>query len=514
MTSQQLTGVPSNYAVPATLIELRFGQGPAGGSTGAKEALIWGNALASLSADCNIVYGINSTPPCRNEQDVIDLFGSGSEIHREYMRWVKVNQSTPVNLIATLEGDGASAASKTVTLGGTATGPGVARVIVEDDAVDVAISTGDALATIAAAAVQATNDQSKWPVTAAVGSPTTKIVFTSKNKGLRANEIRCRVVIVGNCGVTSDTLTSTALSGGLVTDDWTTALGVVNPTEYYYHVSPSSDITNHTFDDLLAQVLTQELPITGIRQVVVTGHVGTQSAASTVAANSAVNTARARIVWQEESELTAGELAASFLAAKALFETTRSKSYNFDGFGATSDTQQFWKVPPQSQQSKWPTGGVTGSINAAVNNGLTPIAVSKGGTGTYVVMDVTTKHKNGANYDYRNRDGHITTVADFYAADVEPVLTETRTGKKLIANPPAGTIPQDPDSVYPALIKARVSHVTDGYANDLKNVETIKLNTTWEVDSTNASRSVGYVPLQVVNLHHQAALLIDDVSSL
>jgi hypothetical protein len=512
-----LTGLPADYPVPLTAVEIRFGMGPSGGSGGPYTALIIGNKTSAGTASTNIVYP-NETTSMGTEADVISLFGPGSEAHRLYRKFVQVNQSTQVYIIAPPEDVSAVAGTLTLTLATTATAPGVLRTFVEDEFVDVPIATGDTPSAIATAAAQKINNQTTWAVTCTPSSAT--YVINSKNLGPRANEIRVRAVMLGAPGMTvSGAATSTPLASGATADSWTTALAAIAPFRFYYIISPSSSISGTTFDDLLTQVLAQALPVSGNRQIVVTGHVGTQNAASTIAANTAVNTARARIVWQEESEWTAGELAAQFAGARALFDTSRSPKYNFDGFGATPSTQQFWKVPPQSQSSKRPTSGVTGSIASAVNNGLTCIATLRGGTGTYVVMDVTTKHKNSTNYDYRNRDGHITTVCDFFADQAEIILDDMRSGKNLVSDPPQGSIITDPDTVYPTLIKARIIGLINSHdsANGgdgwFKNVETMKAGTRFQISPTNQSRSEGYVPAQVTNLHHQATLLVDDVSS-
>jgi phage tail sheath gpL-like len=514
MGSYNVTGIADDYAVPITAVEIRFGQGPSSGTGGPYTALLIGNKTSAGSATVDtVIYSPTSTPPLQTEADAIALFGAGSEAHRMYRRFVDVNPTTQVSIIAPAEASGAAASTIPLVLGTTATGPGILRIFVLDEYVDVQISTGDLPATTAASAVQAINNKSHWPVTASASSAT--VTLTSKNLGPRANEIRCRAIMLQSPGMTvSGAATSTAMINGATTDDWTNALATIAASRFYYIVSPSSDITAHTFDDLITQVLTQALPINGRRQLVITGSVGTQNAASTIAANSAVNSARVRIVWQEASDWgTAGELAAHFAAARSLFDTTRTPKYNFDGFGSTSDTQQFWKVTPQSQHSKRPSPA---TVAAAVNNGLTPVATLADGSGTYVVMDVTTKHKSGSNYDYKNRDGHITTVCDFFADEVGVVLDDMRVGKNLVTDPPAGVIVQDPDTVYPRIIKSRIGAIVQRYGDDgkFKNVPSIIASLVEQVSATNQSRSEGYAKVQVVNLHHQATFLVDEASSL
>jgi phage tail sheath gpL-like len=517
MASYNLTGIPADYPVPMTAVEIRFGTGPSGGTGGPYTALIIGNRTNAGNATVDtVVYGPSSNPPLQTEQDVIALCGAGSEAHRLYRRFVEVNKATQVSIICPAEAGGAAPGTITLTLATTAAAPDVLRIYVLNEFVDVPIATSAVPGDIAIAAAQRINNQAHWPVTANPSGST--IVITSKNLGPRANEIRVRALMLKAASMTvAGAATSTALSGGATSDDWTNVAATIAPSRFYYIVSPSNDIAGHTFDDLLTQVMEQALPANGRRQLIISGHVGTQNAAATIAANAAVNSVRARIVWQQESDWgTAGELAAQFAGARALFDTTRTPKFNFDGFGSTSATQQFWKVTPQSQQARRPTGGANGSIAAAVNNGLVCIATTTDGTGTYVVMDVTTKHRNGSNYDYRDRDGHITTVCDFFADECLGILDDMRVGKNLVSDPPAGVIVEDPDTVYPRLIAARLGALIQQYGDEgkFKNVPSILESLHVQVSAANQSRSEGYVRVQVVNLHHQAMLLIDEASSL
>lgn len=509
-----LTGVGTSYVVPGTLIEIKFGVGPSGGQDAVRPVLIIGNKTSAGSGTPDtVVYGPNSTPPLNTEADVIALAGSGSEAHREYRRFVAVNKSTPVYMIFPTA-SGGTAASLVITLTVTATAGGTIRWFNGSEFVDVTINPGDSPTVVAAASVLAINGQTNWPFTA--GNSAGVVTLTAKIAGPRGNEIRGRAVIVsGTPATSSDVPTSTAFTSGATADSWTAALATILPSRYYYIVSPSNDVAGTTFDDLLAQVTSQALPVSGIRQLVVAGHVGTQSAASTIAATSSVNSARCRIVWQEASEWASGEIAATYAGAKALFDLT-DPTYNFDGFGSTPDTQAFWPVPPQSQSSKWPTSGPAGSINAALNNGLTPVAALTGGTGSYVVMDVTTKHKNGSAFDYRNRDGHITTECDFFADDCVTMYQQRFvTGKKLVQDPPVGATIQDGSIVHPSIIAAGIANLINKHDDlgRLKNVATIKAGLSVQVDPNVPTRSTAQIPLQVVNLHHQGLIELDDVSS-
>src|SRR3954470_390770 len=105
-----MTGVSDSYAVPGTLVEIRFGVGPSGGANQERVALIIGNKTSAGTATVDtVVYGPTSQPPMRTETDVIALFGTGSEAHRMYRRFVAVNKSTPVYIIAPTASGGTAA---------------------------------------------------------------------------------------------------------------------------------------------------------------------------------------------------------------------------------------------------------------------------------------------------------------------------------------------------------------------------------------------------------------------
>jgi len=505
-----LTGITDNYVVPGSYVEIRFGMGPSGGNSGPNPILLIGNKTAAGDATVDtVVYGPSSNGPLLTEQDCISRFGTGSEIHRMYRRVVQINKTTPVYAIAAAESAGTNATLiMNVTVAVSA--QGTIRLYVQDEYVDIPTTATDTLTTIAAAAAVAVNNKSFWAVTAT--SALGVLTLTSKNKGPRNNDLRARWFIVqGTPGYTLDTNVSTSFTSGATSDDWTNALATALPGFYYYNVSPSNATAGNTLTSLMNQVTTQAQPVTGIRQKVITAWVGTQSSGSTVAAT--LNNPRCEIYWSQSNEWTSGEIAAHAAAAEALFEG-RSPSYNMDSFGNQPASQGYWFVPAPSTQTAWPGSAGT---NTALNNGLTPVGVNPAGFGTYIVMRATTKHKNGASFDYRSRDSHITTVADAIANDLVAMMeTRFRGGKKLAADLPPGALATDPSVIRPNIIRSGILQILNDYDNagHLKNLATIKSSLQVYVDPTVPTRSDSYLQLQVVNLHHQACVLIDDTSSL
>jgi len=514
--SIEVTGIPANYATPGDFMQLSFGVGQAGIGTGQYAALLIGNMTSSGSAThSTVVYGPSSTVPMQSETDVIALFGPGSELHRMWRRFRRVNTTTPLYAIATSD-SGGTASSTTIVLATNATANATLRVWHGDDVCDSTIVSGDTPTTAGDKLVIAINNKTEWPFTAANATGT--VTLTSKCKTPRANELRVKAAIVLPTGTIAMTVTpndtSTAFTSGATEDSWTTALATILPTRYYYIVSPSTNLSGTNFDDLVTQVLSQALPATGIRQRVIAASVDTQANASTVAANSGINNPRVQISQLYKSEWTAGEMAAQKAAVLATFEGVRW-SYNFRDFGKGTvgdvDTNQFWKINAPFTQSAWPTAT---SIETGLNNGIEPIGVVSSTGGTYETWSTTTKHKNGTNFDYRARSSHVVSVLDRWADELGQAAAERFGAKSLIDDPKNGEPVPDPNVVYPRLIKNLIFEKLNKYANVyFKNVEVIKAAVDVQRDTDNNNRLGWRIPARVVDLLLQNVISIEDVST-
>lgn len=510
----EVTGIPVSYATPGDFLQISFGVGPFGNGVGTNALLVGNMTSAGAATAGTQVYGPGSDIPLQSETDCIGLFGAGSELHRMWRRFRRVNTTTPLFAIAVAD-PGGTAGSTTVAIATTATATGVLRVWVGDESCDTTINLNDTAATIGANAVIQINNNTHWPVTA---SGTSTITFTSKQTGPRANEIRVRAAIVQTSGTIATTLTpnntSTALTAGATDDSWTTALATILPTLYYYIVSPSTSTSGTNFDDLVTQVIAQSLPATGIRQRVIAGSVDTQANASTVAANAAINSPLVSIYQLYKAEWTAGEIAAQVAAVLSQFEDQRW-SYNFRDFGKGTvgavDTGQFWKIPAPFTKANWPTAT---SIETGLNNGITPIGVVGATGGTYITRATTTKHKNGTNFDYRVRDSHIVSIMHRWANELLQAAGERLGAKNLISDPKNGEPVPDAQVVYPRLVKNLIFEKLNKYANVyFKNVEAIKAAVDVQRDPDNNGRLGWRIPARAIDILLQNVIALDDVSS-
>lgn len=499
-----LTGLSANDPVPGEYIEVNFAQGDASLGTGVYNAIVMGGMTPSGAADFSVVYGPSTPFQLTSESDAITLFGEGSELHRMIRRFLKVNKTTPLYAIAVDDGYGTGAlrAEGEITLTGSATSGGVLRVFVDDEFVDVGFVSGDSLTDIAIDAVVNVNSKSHWPCFAQ--SSLGVITLFTKQAGDRSNQHRffAQVRPITGSGLSVTPVVSTLFTGGTVQDDNTDALAAILPDRFYYIVSAANDTTQ--VGDLLDQVDSQSLPITGIRQRVFCGK--TAALSNAIALTTSLNGARAEVQWLKESDMCGAELAANNAAVYALYEAPSVPKLNFDSFGDDASTSISWFV-------KAPLSGAKPSraeIFAALNAGVTPIGVRTTGS-TYLVKRITSRYLNGAVVDYRIRDAHKVTVCDRYADDLIAKAAATLRGKQA-GDDPVKNSPVPPDQVVtPRIIKASIDRLTDDYAEDalVQNADAIKAGTI--VLRGPATRMSARIPLQPVDILDQVAFKVDQV---
>ena len=503
MASTSLTGLAANDPVPGEYAEINFAQGAASSGSNTYSVLFLGNKSSAGSATVDsVIYGPATPVSLSSEADAIALFGTGSELHRMIRRFLAVNKSTPFYAVAVTASAG-SAATGTLTIATTATGSATLRIYVQDEFVDVGIVSGDTVTTIAAAAVLAINGKTHWAVTAS--NIAGVITLTAKVAGLRGNFIRYFGQIKPAAGSTVSVTASTLMTGGTTADDSTAALAAILAQRYYYIVSAAEDATQ--IGALLSQVNSQALPISGIRQRVVAGSVDTISNANSLAI--ALNGARAELVWQAKSDWTPAELAANAAAIYSLEEAPLVPRMNFDFYGQDAVTSSNWKNRAPYAASSTPTRA---QIMSALNNGVTPIALSSVGS-TYLVKRITTRSLNGAVPDYRIRDSHKVTICDRYVDDLILKSSSTMRGKT-IADDPRKNESEVPDAVTPRILKALINRLTRDYGDNgmLQRVGEIIAATQTNRETSPSTRLSALIPLQPIDILDQIAFKVDQIA--
>lgn len=502
-----LTGLAITDPVPGAYLEINFAQGQAAGSGSPTEVLLMGNMLSTGTATPDTeVYGPDTLVSLQTETDCINLFGAGSELHRMWRRFVKVNKDTTLRAIPITESVGAAATAAAV-ISSAATANGSIRIYLDEEFVDVAVTSGDAVDTIGANAVIEVNRKTHWPITASYNSGTDTLTFTAKQKGLRGNQLRIKIII--SAGITTDfsaLKTDTAFSGGTTADSNATALTTIGSTRYYYIVSAAGDATQ--LGNLTTQVNTMSSPTTGIRQRVIGGSVDMLANATTIATGR--NAARAEIAWLEKSQWTEAELAANEAAIITLLELKPNPRTNFCNFGQDAVTSQFWFVPAQRLKTAWPSRT---SIKSALNNGLSPIGVLTNGS-TYLVNRITTRSLNGAINDYRIRAAHKVTICDFFGDDLLVKTVLNFSGKRIADDPAQGQKPPGPQTVTPRLYKGAIFTLLEDYDGNglIDNVQAVKDGTIVQREATPTTRISARIPMRPIDNAEQFAIALDQVA--
>lgn len=508
-----LTGIPADYALPGNYIETNLGVGPSSGNDTSYPMVLIGNKLATGSATPNTaLYGPTSTPPLQTEGDAIALFGSGSELHRAFLRVTDprmgaANQTTALYAIAVAESVGL-AASLVVTFAGTATLPGGSvRVYVGDEFVEAPVFGGDTPTVIAAACVVAVNAKSKWGVVAS--SALGVLTLTCKNKGPRGNFYRGQVVISGGITTTATgALVPTYFTGGTVVDDNTLALATLSSKRFYFHVSAANDAAQ--FGSLSAQVAAMQLPAIGIRQRCFAASVDTL--ANVITITNGINAARAEYIHAPNFDWPPFEIAAFTAAIYASSEPKPKPRHNFSGFGnGNSAAESVWKVPA-------PRDGTAPSsiaLNTAIKNGITPIGVNPNGT-TYIVKRCTTRCLNGSIQDFRSRDAHKVTVTDYFADDWYAKLNAQFSGKDITDDPAQGAHVPGANVATPTTIRTALYGLIDQYNDNdqVQKVSDIKSGSQVQRAVTPRTRVGIRIPLFVIDILDQTTTSLDQVGGL
>ncbi len=499
-----LVGLSASDPVPGEYIEVNFAQGEASSGSATYSALLIGGKLSAGSATAGtVIYGPDTPVSLSTESDAIALFGAGSELHRMWRKFTLVNSTTPLYAVVVAEDGSAVAATGTVTVATTATGPGALRIFIQDYFVDVGFVSGDTPTVIATAAVAAVNAVPYSPVVAS--NVAGVITLTARQKGPRGNFIRYFGQIKpGTSGTTVTPTASTAFTGGTTTDSSTTALSTILSKRFYYIVSAAEDSTQ--LGALLTQVNSQALPVTGIRQRVFGASVDTISNAITL--STALNGARCELTWLKDSDMPPCELAANMAAIYALEEAPLVPRLNFSSYGSDAKTATNWRV-------KAPLSGAAptrSQILSALNAGLTPIGVYANGN-TYLVKRITTRFLSGANVDYRIRDAHKVTICDRYADDLQSKFALQFRGKQIGDDPVKNEPTPGPQVVTPRVLKAAINRLTRDYAENslVQRVGEVINGTIVQRESSPPTRMSAQIPLWTADILDQIATQVNQV---
>jgi phage tail sheath gpL-like len=322
-----------------------------------------------------------------SEDEAALYFGSGSQVHRMARAAIKANPYIQLTVLALDDESGATAASGTLALGGTASTSGQVALTIAGESVTVAVTAGDTPQTILSGLVSAADAASGLPVKAALteikgeeeGDPSTwKLTLTALNAGVCGNEIGLSVNVTAS-GITP---TLTAMSKGAINPPLEDAFSAV------YAAGHTLIILPYSIDSAVNQLGEHLDSVSGpLEQRGAVGVIGWNSTLSTgTTLTGKANRARMTCGWHPGSALPNGELAAIYAAIIAS-ESDPARPLNtleLPGLDITA-------------QSNWP--GRTEQENALMN-GLSPFEVD--GSVVRIVRAVTTYVRNASGVTDRS----------------------------------------------------------------------------------------------------------------
>lgn len=242
LASILLIGIGANFPNPGTFVQVNFAAGPTSGAPAGQTVLFIGNKTSSgLATADTVIYGPDTATPVQTETDVITQFGAGSQLHRAWKRFNKVNKQTPCYFVAAAESAGAQATG-VFLVQGTATSAGNIRVFYGDEFVDVSVNTNDNATTIGGNIAQAVNNNVNWAITATNTAGSVSLV--AKNHGPEGNWLKVQIIAgpgFAPGGVTVTDYGQTWASGQAVTTNSFNQPTVANG--YYYKVTTAGSGT-------------------------------------------------------------------------------------------------------------------------------------------------------------------------------------------------------------------------------------------------------------------------------
>jgi phage tail sheath gpL-like len=217
-----------------------------------------------------------------SEAQAVQAFGRGSQLARMVRALKKVNDRTEAWAIAVNEDAAGTAATKTITISGPATGSGTLALMVAGSRVPVGVSNGDTAAAIATAVSAAVNAQPDLPVTAGVVADV--VTLTARHKGAFGNDIDVRVNYYQ--GEVLPSGVGCAIAAGIVgtsNADIAPALAAISDTAYQTVILPYADLA--TLATIEAELSSRAGPLRMIEGMAFGAVAGSQGALATLGAS-------------------------------------------------------------------------------------------------------------------------------------------------------------------------------------------------------------------------------------
>lgn len=227
--------IPSTLRIPLFFAEIdpRY----ANTASAVQRTLLIGQITSAGSYVANVPIRVASVG------DNTDRSGNGSILDGMVQAYRKNDPSGEVWALPIADNGGATAATGSIALTGTATAAGTFPLYVAGVLIPVAVAVGDTATAVGANIAAAVNAAVGVPVTAAAVTGT--VTFTARNKGLAGNDIDIRTAYRGSSGgeVIPAGLAAvvTAMSGGATNPSLTTAIAALGDMRFDFIVCSLTD---------------------------------------------------------------------------------------------------------------------------------------------------------------------------------------------------------------------------------------------------------------------------------
>lgn len=352
---------------------------------------------------------------CFGPDDVATALGAGTPGHLASKRFFERFGLGRLDVVAPTASGGGTA-TETQTYSGTATENSTIRIKIHGRVIDVPWLSGEANTAFVTRAVSYINQQSSDLFVTASDGGIGDLDLTAKVAGPWGNDVLISTEIFEGGGGITISANPSALASGTTEPDWTTALGVVNTTEYAAIIGCASNAdataTSACNPERLADhINTYETGGNALLQVGFIGHTGTISNVKAGAIDRN-NEAMEYVFGQTFADLPC-ELAGAEAGDALNYASIRS---NFNRIGNVHNL--YGPYDPVAEK-------LTGAeVEDLLENGVSPLDIAQGTGQIYLVRPITTHSLDSATPDYRAFDMSDTLGMYAVARDMRTALPQ------------------------------------------------------------------------------------------
>lgn len=257
--------IPTTLRVPWAYIEFDNSRAQQGPSVQPFQTLMLGQKLSGGTATVNVPVRVTSGAQART------LFGGGSHLQKMVEAYLANDKVTPLFVLPQADDGAATASERTLTVTGPATATGTLKLYFGGQVVNVAVTSGDAQNTIAAAINTAINAATDLLFTSTVA--TNVVTAVARNEGAVGNNIDIRLNYYAEDATPAGVAVAIASSvTGATNPDITAAIAAMPDEQYNFMVMPYQDTANL---NLLKTELEDRFgPLRQVDGIAVTGRAG------------------------------------------------------------------------------------------------------------------------------------------------------------------------------------------------------------------------------------------------